>query len=164
MNTDLKHQLVGMREMQRASRDVTVLDVQKLLAQTAQSYPQIPEDVRVIIEVAAGAGSVSAVAREVADILRNLFVNAVQATSSGGTITLRARNTGNFVEIQVADTGIGIPKGSLERIFELFFSSKGSSGFGLWSARQYARANRGRLTVKSLAGQGTTFTLTLPRV
>lgn len=163
MNIDLKKQLAGMQELQQDSREVAALDVTHLLQQAGQSYPQKPDTVEIRIEVAVGVRSVNAVAREIADILRNLFVNAVQAMPHGGTIALRARNTGRFVAIQVADTGIGISTINQKRIFELFYSSKGSSGFGLWSARQYAQANGGDLSVESTEGQGTTFTLTLPR-
>ena len=106
---------------------------------------------------------VRVVLREVADILRNLYANAIEAMPKGGTITWRARNVGTMVEIQISDTGVGITKRNVARIFDLFYSSKGSSGFGLWSAQQYALGNDGNLTVTSHAGKGTTFTLTLPR-
>jgi len=64
----------------------------------------------------------------------------------------------------VSDTGIGIPLQQLSKIFELSFSTKGSSGFGLWSARTNALKNNGDLKVKSQVGHGTTFTLLLPKV
>jgi len=66
--------------------------------------------------------------------------------------------------LEVTDTGIGIPPQQQSKIFDLSFSTKGSSGFGLWSARTNALKNRGDLKVKSELGQGTTFTLFLPRV
>ena len=58
MNIDLKNQLVGMQKMQQASREATVLDVQHLLLQIAQSYSQIPENVHVVVEVATGVYNV----------------------------------------------------------------------------------------------------------
>lgn len=100
----------------------------------------------------------------VMDILRNLVSNALDATPEGGQITLRARNAGSFVALEVIDTGTGIPRQSLDKIFDLFYSTKGSSGFGLWSARRNALRNHGDLKVKSELGQGTTFTLLLPKV
>ena len=80
-----------------------------------------------------------------------------------GVITLRAHNAGRNVEIQVVDNGAGISPDHQSRIFDLFYSTKGSFGFGLWSARRYVLANGGDLTVSSEPGHGTTFTLTLPR-
>ena len=98
----------------------------------------------------------------VVDILRNLMTNAIDAMPEGGKITLKAHNAGRFVALEVIDTGAGIPQQSLSKIFDLFYSTKGSSGFGLWSARTNALRNQGDLTVKSQEGRGTTFTLLLP--
>jgi signal transduction histidine kinase len=80
----------------------------------------------------------------------------------GGKITLKAHNAGRFVALEVIDTGAGIPQQSLSNIFDLFYSTKGSSGFGLWSARTNALRNQGDLMVKSQEGCGTIFTLLLP--
>jgi signal transduction histidine kinase len=99
----------------------------------------------------------------VADILRNLVANAIQAMPGGGTITLRSRNAGRYVALEVSDTGVGIAPERKSQIFGLFFSTKGSSGFGLWSARRNALRNHGDLSVESKLGEGTTFTLLLPR-
>jgi signal transduction histidine kinase len=81
----------------------------------------------------------------------------------GGKLTLRARNAGRYVALEVIDTGTGIPHEQQEKIFELFFSTKHGSGFGLWSARRHVLKNRGELEVSSEPGQGTTFTVLLPR-
>ena len=81
----------------------------------------------------------------------------------GGTLLLEAENHDESVAIHITDTGIGIPEEVHDKIFELFVSTKGSSGFGLWSARTNALKNHGTLEVKSIVGQGTTFTLLLPK-
>jgi signal transduction histidine kinase len=99
----------------------------------------------------------------VIDILRNLIENAINAMPKGGIITLRARNDGRCVALEVSDTGEGIPLHLQPEIFELFYSTKGSSGFGLWSARNNAYKNGGDLKVDSQPGHGATFTLLLPR-
>ena len=100
----------------------------------------------------------------VMDILRNLVSNAVDAMPGGGKIMLRAHNVGRTVALEVVDTGIGIPPDKKSKIFDLFFSTKRSSGFGLWSSRRYALRNHGNLRVESEPGKGTTFILSLPRV
>jgi two-component system, NtrC family, sensor histidine kinase HydH len=83
---------------------------------------------------------------------------------NGGQVALRARNDGAFVIIEVADSGPGIAKARLGRIFDLFYSTKPEgTGFGLWSARRNALANGGELTVHSRPGEGATFSLSLPR-
>lgn len=119
--------------------------------------------VTIRIEVEPGIGSIHAVRRQVMEILENLGSNAVEAMPQGGTLALRAANDGQSVRIEVEDTGCGIPEENLPKIFKLAFSTKGSSGFGLWSAHKWARANGGRLDVRSTVSRGSTFILTLPR-
>jgi GAF domain-containing protein len=96
-------------------------------------------------------------------ILHNLIRNAIDAMPDGGQLTLSARNGGRSIALEVTDTGVGIPEEKMDKIFNLFYSTKGSSGFGLWSARRHALRCRGYLKAISTPGQGTTFTLLLPR-
>ena len=103
-------------------------------------------------------------------IVLNLFANALKFTPPGGTITLEVRAEAGVVAISLSDTGIGIPADQQERIFEPFVQARravdtSDHGFGLGLAisRQLARAMGGDLTVRSVAGEGSTFTLTLPQ-
>lgn len=100
----------------------------------------------------------------VVDILHHLVQNAIEALSGNGSIILGLHNNGRFVVMEVTDTGPGIPQNEQSKIFGLFYSTKKSSGFGLWSARRNAIKNYGELTVESQPGQGTTFRLSLPKV
>jgi len=134
-----------------------------VLLEEVQSFPSLSSTIKLCREIEEDVAGVWAIHSSVADILRNLVANAIEAMPGGGKITLRARNAGRFVAIEVIDTGDGIPEKNLTKIFDLFYSTKGSSGFGLWSARRNALRNHGDLTVKSKVDQGTTFTLLLPR-
>ena len=103
-------------------------------------------------------------------ILLNLFANALKFTPPDGSIALDVETQPTTVAIAVRDTGIGIPAGQLERIFEPFVQARRSvdpsdHGFGLGLAisRQLARAMGGDLTVRSTVGEGSTFTLVVPR-
>jgi signal transduction histidine kinase len=140
----------------------TNIPVRDLLEKISQLNPTLPETIQVRIESAGDVTSVHGVYRQVEDILRNLFVNAAEAIPGEGTITLRAYDQGDYVAIQVEDTGVGIPGEQQDQIFSLFYSSRGGLGFGLWSARHQALANGGELTVDSQPGK-TVFTLRLPR-
>jgi PAS domain S-box-containing protein len=103
-------------------------------------------------------------------ILLNLIANALKFTPAGGTIALRAKGSDDEVAIEVADTGIGIPADKIETIFEPFVQAKSAIklgdqgvGLGLAISRQLARAMGGDVRVASRVGEGSTFTLTLPR-
>ena len=105
-------------------------------------------------------------------ILLNLVSNAIRYTPPGGRVTLTAEGVSDSkVAIKVADTGVGIPEDSLEHIFEPFVQLDRSLtrvrdgiGLGLSISRDLARGMGGDLTVESQVGEGSLFTLTLPRV
>ncbi len=98
-------------------------------------------------------------------ILRNLLSNAVKYTDRG-EVRLSVRTVPGRIEIEVSDTGTGIPAGQLERVFEEFYqvpgNRRGGTGLGLPYARRLAALLGGELTLTSEAGQGTTAALSLP--
>lgn len=103
-------------------------------------------------------------------VLGNLLHNAIKFTPSGGQITLRARQIDEMVEIQVQDTGIGIPADALPRIFERFYKvdqartagKTRSTGLGLAIAKHLVEAHGGKIWAESVEGKGSTFYFTLP--
>jgi GAF domain-containing protein len=152
-------------ELQEDTKDglqPEIIPVKELLQEIAQCHPGMQANLSVRVELDNQVEPVKAILDQVKNTLRNLFFNAVEAMPEGGTITLRARNAGEYVEIEVEDTGPGIPPARQARIFDLFYSTKGSSGFGLWSARRNALENGGDLKVKSRPGKGAIFSLLLP--
>jgi len=119
-------------------------------------------DVRVHVEPQARV-RVSAAA--VQQALMNLIINARQAmTPGGGILTVRAVEEGRTMRISVADTGPGVEPRVMDRIFEPFFSTKGSAGSGLGLAfcKRVVEAHGGRICVESSPGQGACFTIVLP--
>jgi signal transduction histidine kinase len=102
-------------------------------------------------------------------ILVNLLANAIKFTPEGGRVAIAARRAGEGVEVLVSDTGIGIPERELGRIFEAFHQVDGSSsrayggvGIGLSLVRTLACMLGGEITVESVEGKGSTFTVRLP--
>jgi GAF domain-containing protein len=147
--------------------DETVVIPPNVLLEEAQSevLARLPPLIQIELKVDKDVASVLIFYSLIADTLRNLVTNAIEAMPNGGTIILKAYNySSRYVALEVIDTGIGIPMEQQTKIFDLSFSTKRSSGFGLWSARTNALKNSGDLKVKSQVGQGTTFTLLLPRV
>lgn len=114
---------------------------------------------------------VCADAGQLQQVLINLVVNALEATSDGGEVVVSARaaarDARNGVAIAVSDTGSGIAPELQARIFETFFTTKPrgqGTGLGLAISRDIARAHGGDLRVDSTPGQGSTFTLWVPAV
>jgi heavy metal sensor kinase len=102
-------------------------------------------------------------------LLLNLADNAVKYTPAGGIITLSLENTGGWVEISVGDTGIGIAPEDQPHVFDRFYRTDkarsrelGGSGLGLSIVQWITQAHKGTITVESVPGQGTTFTVRLP--
>ena len=108
------------------------------------------------------------------EVLFNLCTNALAAMPRGGTLTLRSYALGRkdedqmgSVAIDVCDTGVGIPRVDLEKIFEPFYTTRaasGGTGLGLGLCRMLISEMGGRIEVRSALGQGTTFTVVLNRV
>jgi signal transduction histidine kinase len=95
----------------------------------------------------------------------NLLVNASQAIPEQGTITIRTFKEGDIVNVQISDTGVGIPPTNLSRIFDPGFTTKGvgvGTGLGLSIVFQIVQDHGGTIDVESGVGKGTTFTVRLP--
>ena len=96
--------------------------------------------------------------------LWNLMQNAMDAMPAGGRLTLRGRRTASQVHLEMSDTGVGIPEDELPLLFEPLHTTKPDGiGLGLYLVREIVAAHEGHIEVQSVPGQGTTFTLTLPR-
>ena len=103
-------------------------------------------------------------------VFTNLLGNAIKYNQDNGSIFVNARNRGEFVEVQVSDTGVGIKQDNLARIFDKFYRIRTEytrkvigSGLGLPLVKALVEAHLGTITVESKEGEGTTFTVLLPR-
>jgi signal transduction histidine kinase len=108
--------------------------------------------------------------KRVEQIVLNLLSNAVKFTPAGGIVSITTAQAANHVCLHVRDTGVGIPVGQLESVFEPFVQIESSqpgasrgTGLGLAISRELARAMGGDLIVESARGKGSTFTVSLPR-
>lgn len=106
---------------------------------------------------------------EIKRALKQLLVNAINYTPEGGSVMVRTYEKGGMVSVEVKDTGMGIAARDLPHIFEFFYRAdssrpieQGGVGLGLSLVRMIAEAHRGKVTVSSEPGQGSTFTLSLP--
>jgi two-component system sensor histidine kinase/response regulator len=102
-------------------------------------------------------------------VIRNLLLNAVKFTKSGGRILLTARNTGNMVEISVTDNGVGISPENFKKLFcidcnMISYGTNGEqgTGLGLILCKEFIEKNAGTIRVESELGLGSTFTISIP--
>jgi two-component system, NtrC family, sensor kinase len=104
-------------------------------------------------------------------VFMNLIINAIQAMRDGGSVVIATRLTSEgdgsashpCVQVEIRDTGIGIPQENLEHIFDPFFTNKeGGSGLGLSISNQIIEEHGGRILVKSKIKEGTSFFVNLP--
>lgn len=101
-------------------------------------------------------------------VLVNLLHNAIKFTPSGGKIYVSADEKGDYIQFSVRDTGIGIPKADLTRIFERFYKTDparagSGTGLGLAISRHLVNAHHGRIWAESIQGEGSTFYFTIPK-
>jgi len=115
---------------------------------------------------------VRAIGNQIQQVLLNLMTNARQAMPSGGELILRITHdpSAHAVDLTIRDSGSGIPREQLPKIFERFFSTKdgpdesgkGGTGVGLATCKDIVDAHQGRIRVESTVGKGTAFTIRLP--
>jgi len=105
----------------------------------------------------------------VGQVLNNLLSNAFKFSPEGATVTVSAARNGNFIEVSVADTGVGIPPEDVDNLFKKFVqvSSKATrgekgTGLGLAIVKKIVELHGGKVRVKSKMGEGSTFTFSLP--
>lgn len=149
-------------------RPVPVADVLK----TAEDIlaPQVrARQLRYVVQNDCGDAAVRADSDKLVQILINLLSNAVRYAPPGGQIAVSCRRTVRDISISVRDTGEGIAREKLEAIFEPFVQvarayegERHGTGLGLSISRELARAMRGDVTVTSVLGEGSTFTVRLP--
>jgi signal transduction histidine kinase len=106
-------------------------------------------------------------------VVRNLLLNAVKYSPEGGSVEVRVQQRevegSGWAVLEVSDTGIGIPARDLPHLFERFFRGANvvgripGTGLGLFGARQIAEQHGGRIEVRSVEGQGSTFAVWLPQ-
>jgi PAS domain S-box-containing protein len=103
---------------------------------------------------------------QIRQVLTNMFLNAAQAMPDGGELKIETQKVKfqELIQVDITDTGLGIPAENLKKIFEPFFTTKKSAGtgLGLSISLSYMKNHEGDILVRSDPGRGTTFTLILP--
>jgi two-component system cell cycle sensor histidine kinase/response regulator CckA len=158
-----------------------VVDLNEVIRDTSKMLARlIGEDISMEVKEGPGLGHVKADVGQIEQVLMNLAVNARDAMHGGGTITMSTRNAtipsedapaslpvGEYVALEVTDTGMGMSPETQARIFEPFFTTKPpgqGTGLGLATCYGIVKQSGGEIAVRSKLGTGTTFQIFLPRV
>jgi PAS domain S-box-containing protein len=147
---------------ERAEREE--VDVSGLVAQVLVEQPS-PEQVAVSNQIDPDLPPVFVDPQQMEQVLTNLVTNAYQAMPEGGKLTIRVKEEKNHVRLSVADTGCGISEEHMAKLFEPLFTTKPKGiGLGLAVCKNLVEANKGRIEVESMVGEGSTFKVYLPLV
>jgi signal transduction histidine kinase len=157
----------------RAPLHLEPTDIRDLLGEISETANLLGEQahVNVTVEDPAHPLVLPLDRARVRQLLLNLLTNAIKFTPRGGDVSITCAEAPEAVVVVVADTGIGIASGDLPHVFDRFWRAEATrsrvqrqgSGLGLAICRWIAEAHGGSIEVKSRRGDGTTFTVTLPR-
>jgi PAS domain S-box-containing protein len=170
---DLVENLVDVSSLYKGRYVVTgiPLDVDTTIKEILKDFEIISKERNIKIDYKANEkmpklkGDIKAIKRALA----NLIDNAIKFNSEGGKIEVEARRTGEFIQISIKDTGIGIEPQYKEKIFEPFYQVDptttrkfGGTGIGLSLVKSHIEAQKGRVWFESIPSKGSTFFLKLP--
>jgi len=162
--TELSRIETGKAELKKEAVDLNQL-IDEVIAQFS---PQVErQKLAISRESAADLHPVPADRDRVRQVIANLVHNAIKFTPAGGGITITTRALEESVVVDVADTGIGIPREDLTRVFERFYKGDKAragegTGMGLAIAKHVVEAHGGSIWVRSEEGKGSTFSFSLP--
>jgi len=155
-----------LRFAKPAPPDLTPLDLKTTIEETLTlvGYQVRLDKVERIVHVPPNLPKVRGNQNQLQEVILNLILNACQAMGEqGGRLELRAFTSNAFVQVQVADTGPGIPAAKLRQVFDPFYTTKATgTGLGLFVSQRIIRAHGGTLDVSSTEGRGACFTIALP--
>lgn len=160
-------------ESGRVTLSFANLDLGKFVAETAKDFEPAASDrgLELSTEIPGLPVYVFADAGRLQQVLHNLMENSLRYTETGGRIVVRVDSSPGEARMSVEDTGLGIPEADVPFVFERFYRSKrsraanpGGSGLGLSIVRWIVEAHKGKVTVQSTVGKGSTFTVHLPMI
>ena len=163
----LSQQLLSLQDLRQEALTLTAVPVAAVFEDVARSLPDCPATLE---KTCPGDAAVRADRVLLADLLRNLVLNAAHASTPGSVVALRCLPAGDRWRLEVADTGCGIPPEALPHLTEPFYRvdkararANGGSGVGLALCADIAAAFGTKLEFTSTVGEGTTVALTLPK-
>jgi PAS domain S-box-containing protein len=145
------------------------VDLNRLVEETLSlvAHPLKTSQIRVVKQLSDGLPPVRGSANKLQQVFLNLFLNARDAMPTGGMLEVRTAAHNGSVEIEIVDTGNGIPREHIHKIFDPFFTTKATgrgTGLGLSVSYGIIKEHAGRIDVRSTPGRGTSFHVEFPAV
>jgi signal transduction histidine kinase len=170
--TDFVKELLTLTQMRLSGQfQMESFSLAKTLSAALAAVENKAQDKSVVVtsDIDTSVGTIVGNEFSITEMITNLLFNAVKYTPNGRTVHLRAATEGESVQIDVVDTGIGIPATEVDHVFEEFFratnarkSEGDGTGLGLSIVKQIVDRHHGTIGVRSVEGQGSTFTVRLP--
>jgi len=151
---------------------ITTFDINQIIKDTAATFGGscMPKNITIELHLIAGELDVNADIGKIQQVLYNLIDNAIKFSKPNSSITVETRERYNTVFVSVKDTGVGIPKNSLSKIWDRFYKSdtsrgkdRNGTGLGLSIVKEIVNAHGHNITVVSTEGIGTEFTFSLEK-
>ncbi len=170
---DIIDDLLELTRLEEGESETEYVKVSKLVSKSVDKVRTFADGMRVQLALVGDTGDeqVEVDRRAVVRALTNLIDNAVRYSEADQQVTVSVEVMGDVVSISVKDNGVGIPRAELERVFERFYRvdrarsrETGGTGLGLAIVRHVAENHGGRVLVESKPGDGSTFTIELPRL
>jgi len=134
----------------------------KQIIKEALSLIEVPRNIRVS-ELIENEQKITVDVQKIQRTFLNIIKNAIDAMPKGGKLAIKSRKTNGYLEILFTDTGTGMPKNVLEKLWKPLFTTKAKGmGLGLVICKRFVQAHGGNISVKSTVGKGTTFTVAIP--
>jgi signal transduction histidine kinase len=155
----------GALQLRKEPIDLAILTLESAAAFQSQADAQ---GITMRVEAAQEAGLFELDGERIRQVLSNLIANALRYTPAGGTVQvcfkMQQNGTEQWAQIEVQDSGKGIPAQDLAHVFDRFFKGSDSRGMGLGLsiARMLVEAHEGSIGVESQPGHGTVFTIRIP--
>jgi two-component system NtrC family sensor kinase len=152
-----------------SATELADIDVNRVVEETLSlvAHPLKTSQIQVVKQLGGTLPAVRGSANKLQQVFLNLFLNARDAMPSGGMLEVRTAAHNGSVEVEVADTGAGIPREHIHRIFDPFFTTKASgrgTGLGLSVSYGIIKEHAGKIDVRSTPGKGTSFHVEFPAV
>jgi PAS domain S-box-containing protein len=157
----------------RFETNVAPVSLRDLIHSVVHEFYSLAEckNIEITEDMAAALPEIEADEKRLRQVMVNLLGNAIKFSKDGGKVTVKAEAEDGKVLVQITDCGIGIPKASMEHLFEKFYQGDGSmtrshggSGLGLYISKQIIEAHGGRIWAESKPGKETTVFFIIPRI